>query len=95
MRNKKKAKYKFVVLKKRKYFFYKITWEDITADGGHATAFEFLGMKPSIMITHGYLFNKDKKYVRTFASYEENDELFSDRNVIPRGCILKMEKILL
>ena len=24
---------------------------------------------------------------------EVNDELFSDRNVFPRGCIVKMEKI--
>ena len=29
--------------------------------------------------------NKDKKIVRTFASYEINDELFSDRNVFPRS----------
>ena len=52
MRNKKKAKYKFVVLKKKKYFFYKITWEDITADGGHATAFEFLGMKFNLIFSY-------------------------------------------
>jgi hypothetical protein len=45
------------------------------------------------MITQAYLFNKDKKNVRTFASYEENEELFSDRNVFPKGCIIKMEKI--
>ena len=38
-------------------------------------------------------FDKDKKYVWTFASYEEGDELFSDRNVFPKGCIIKMEKI--
>ena len=95
MRTKKKSKFKSIKLKNTKYFFYKVIWEDITADGGHATAEEFQKMKPSIMITHGYLFEKNKKYVRTFASYEENDELFSDRNVIPRGCILKMEKILL
>ena len=37
--------------------------------------------------------NKDKKNVRTFASYEVNDELFSDRNVFPKGCVIKMEKI--
>jgi hypothetical protein len=50
-------------------------------------------MMPSVMITHAYLLCKDRKNVRTFASYEENDELFSDRNVFPRGCVLKMEKI--
>jgi hypothetical protein len=45
------------------------------------------------MITHAYLFDKNNKYVWTFASYEEGDELFSDRNVFPKGCIIKMEKI--
>jgi len=33
--------------------------------------------------------------VYTFASYDEKEAVFSDRNVIPPGCILKMEKILL
>ena len=45
------------------------------------------------MVTHAYLFNKDRKHIRTFASYEEGDELFSDRNVFPIGCIVKMEKV--
>jgi len=50
---------------------------------------------PSVMVTHAYMFNKDKKNIRTFASYEEGDELFSDRNVFPIGCITKMEKVTL
>ena len=91
----KKSKYKSVVIKKKRYYFYKITWKDITGDAGHSTAHEFAGMMPSVMVTHAYVFNKDKHNVRTFASYEINDELFSDRNVFPIGCILKMERILL
>jgi hypothetical protein len=70
-----------------------ILWEDITADGGHATPFEFMGFMPSRMITRAYVFEKDKKHVRTFASYEENEELFSDRNVFPKSCIISMKKI--
>ena len=89
----KKAQYKFAIIKKKKYYFYEIRWIDITSDGGHATPHEFLGFLPSVMITRAYLFEKDKKYVRTFASYEVNEELFSDRNVFPRSCIIKMEKI--
>jgi hypothetical protein len=50
---------------------------------------------PSVMVTHAYLFSKDKKNIRTFASYEDGDELFSDRNVFPIGCITKMEKVTL
>ena len=68
---------------------------DITGDSGHATEHDFAGMLPAKMVTHAYLFNKDKKNVRTFASYEVGDELFSDRNVFPIGCIVKMEKVLL
>ena len=52
-----------------------------------------IGLVPSTMITHAYVFFKNKKYLWTFASYEENDELFSDRNVFPLGCVTKMEKI--
>ena len=78
-RQPKKSKYKSVVIKKKRYYFYEILWEDITADGGHATAFEFMGFLPSKMITRAYVFEKDHKYVRTFASYEVNEELFSDR----------------
>ena len=89
----KRSKYKSVVIKKKRYYFYKITWVDITGDSSHADLHTALGMMPSVMITHAYLLCKDRKNVRTFASYEENDELFSDRNVFPRGCVLKMEKI--
>ena len=91
----KKSKYKTVTIKKKRYYFYKITWSDITGDSSHADLHTALGMMPSIMVTHGYLLNKVKKNIRTFASYEVNDELFSDRNVFPRGCIIKMEKVLL
>ena len=91
----KKSKFKSVVIKKKRYYFYCITWVDITGDAGHADLFTAEGFMPSVMVTHAYLLNKDKKNVRTFASYEENDELFSDRNVFPKGCIIKMEKIKL
>ena len=77
----KKSKYKSVVIKKKRYYFYEILWEDITADGGHATAFDFMGFMPSRMITRAYVFEKDKKYVRTFASYEVNEKLVMTGNV--------------
>ena len=93
MKRLKKSKYKSVVIKKKRYYFYKITWLDITGDSGHATMHEFQGMKPSVMVTNAYLFLKDNKNVLTFASYEDNEELFSDRNVFPKGCIIKMERV--
>ena len=95
MRRPKKSKYKSVVIRKKRYYFYEITWMDPTGDSGHATWHDSLGLTPSIMVTHAYLLDKDRKNVRTFASYEQDDELFSDRNVFPVGCIIKMEKITL
>ena len=90
---KRKKRYKHAVINKKKYYFYTIKWLDITGDAGHKSKEEMDKLPISKMITQAYLFNKDKKNIRTFASYEEGDELFSDRNVFPRGCILKMEKI--
>lgn len=91
----KKSKYKHIIIKKKRYYFYKITWADITGDSSHATLDEFDNFKPSVMITHAYVFKRDRKNLWTFASFEENDELFSDRNVFPIGCIRKKERILL
>jgi hypothetical protein len=36
---------------------------------------------------------KIKNILKTFASYDENEESFSDRNVFPIGCIKEMKKI--
>jgi hypothetical protein len=52
-------------------------------------------MRPATMISHAYIFEKNKKYLKTFASYDETDAQFSDRNVFPIGCILSLEKIKL
>ena len=92
-RKPKKSKYKHLVLNKKKYYFYTIRWVDITGDAGHANAEEFLNFKPSTMITNAYIFHKNKHNVWTFSSYDEKDEVFSDRNVFPRAVILKMEKV--
>jgi len=88
----KKSKYQSIVVNKKRYYFYKITWLDIYGDSGHADYGEMMQMQPAKMITHAYVFLKDKKRLITFASYDTSQESFSDRNVFPIGCILKMEK---
>lgn len=92
---KKKSKYKSIIINKKRYYFYKIVWLDILGDSGHADSEEFNQMKPAEMITHAYIFYNDSKLVKTFASYDANAESFSDRNVFPKGCIKKLEKITL
>ena len=89
----KKSKYRHIIIKDKKYYFYKIKWVDITGDSGHATAEEFGKFKPNVMVSFAYIFKKDGKNIWTFASYDTTEEVFSDRNVFPVGCILKMEKI--
>jgi hypothetical protein len=54
----KKSKYKFAVIDKKKYYFYKIIWFDILGDSGHATIKEFDEMKPTYK---KYTFYKDRK----------------------------------
>ena len=92
---KKKSKYKSIIINKKRYYFYKIVWLDILGDSGHVDSEEFNQMKPAEMITHAYIFYNDSKLVKTFASYDANAESFSDRNVFPKGCIKKLEKITL
>ena len=93
MPKKKKAKYQSIVVNNKKYYFYKITWLDILGDSGHADADEFMKMDPEPMETYGYVFYKDKKVLRTFGSRSKSSESFSDRNVFPIGCVVKMEKV--
>ena len=89
----KKSKYKHLVIHKKIFYFYRIKWLDITADGGHATPDEFDKFECSKMVSYGYVYRKTKKFLWTFASYDEKDEVYSDRNVFPIGCIIKMEKM--
>ena len=47
---KKKSKFRHIQIGSKKYYFYKITWLDITGDSGHATSQEFNKFLPSKMI---------------------------------------------
>ena len=91
---KKKSKYRSVVINKKRYYFCKITWLDILGDSGHADIEEFNQMKPAEMVTHAYVYYNDSKLVKTFSTYDTEDEYFSGRNIFPRGCIKKLEKVL-
>jgi len=92
-KRRKKSKYKYAVIGKKKYYFYKIVWVDPCGDAGHADVDEMKKLLPATMISQAYIFDKNKKYVWTFASYDTDSAVFSDRNCFPRSIILKMEKI--
>ena len=90
---KKKSKFRHISISNKKYYFYEIKWYDILGDSGHAGTKEFDNMKPALMTTTGYVYSTDHTHLPTFASYDENEESFSDRNVFPTGCIKEMKKI--
>ena len=76
----KKSKYKHAVIGKKKYYFYKIIWHDPCGDAGHKSEVdEMKKLKPAVMISQAYIFDKDKKHVWTFASYDTTEAaVFSD-----------------
>ena len=92
---KRKKRYKHAVINKKKYYFYSIKWFDITGDAGHKSKEEMEKLPISKMITQAYVFKKTKKFLWTFSSYDEKEEVFSDRNIFPIGCIISMERITL
>ena len=91
----KKSKYKHVSINKKKYYFYTIRWLDITGDAGHKNKDEMDKLPICKMITQAYIYKKTKKFLITFSSYDEDDEVFSDTNIFPIGCIVSTEKIIL
>tara|TARA_E500000318_G_scaffold104125_1_gene109806 strand:+ start:234 stop:524 length:291 start_codon:yes stop_codon:yes gene_type:complete len=92
-KRRKKSKYKHAIIGNKKYYFYKIVWIDPCGDSGHADANEMKSLTPATMITQAYVFEKSNKHVWTFASYDSDAAVFSDRNVFPKCIISKMEKI--
>ena len=90
-----KKRYKHATIDKKKYYFYKIVWLDPCGDAGHAEVEEMKKLLPATMVSQAYIFDKNNKYVWTFASYDTDSAVFSDRNCFPRSIIKKMEKITL
>tara|TARA_Y100000004_G_C8791178_1_gene359304 strand:- start:178 stop:450 length:273 start_codon:yes stop_codon:yes gene_type:complete len=80
-------------IKKKKYYLYKVTWIDITGEEDHANPEQFDNMNYSTLITYGFLYSKNSKMLKTFSTYDVDDEVFSGRNVFPIGCIKKLEKV--
>ena len=82
-------------IKKKKYYLYKITWIDITGEEDHANPDQFENMDYSTLISYGFVFSKNKRELKTFSTYDVDDEVFSGRNVFPIGCVKKIEKVLI
>ena len=65
---------------------------DVFGESGHADFKEFEAMKPAYMVTSAYVFKRTRSFVWTFASYDERDGVFSDRNIFPVGVIKSIKR---
>ena len=74
----------------------RIEWVDIVSDSGWADEKNFNKMKVATPVNEGWIFSKDKDYVKVFASYDKEDDgtfTFGDRTIIPMACIRKITKL--
>ena len=58
---------------------------------------EFNRMKLAAPVNEGWIYSKDKNYVKIFASYDKDEDTkeitFGDRTMIPLSCIKKITKL--
>ena len=68
---------------------------DCVSDSGWATDKEFDKMKLARPVNEGWLYSKDDKSVKLFASYDKDDNeiTFGDRTMIPRAWVKKIQKL--
>ena len=73
----------------------RVEWVDCTSDSGWATDKEFDKMKLARPVNEGWLYSKDDKSVKLFASYDKDDNeiTFGDRTMIPRAWVKKIQKL--
>ena len=77
------------------YSKYRIEWTDIISDSGWADEDKFDKMTLAKPVNEGWIYEKNKHYVKLFASYDKDEDgyVFGDRTMIPRACIRKMTKL--
>ncbi len=52
----------------------RVEWVDCVSDSGWATDKEFDKMKLSYPVNEGWLYEKNKKFIKLFASYDKDDD---------------------
>ena len=74
----------------------RVEWMDILSDSGWADDKQFNKMKLAFPVNEGWLYTKDKKAVKLFASYDRDEDgslTFGDRTMIPLACVKRIQKI--
>jgi hypothetical protein len=74
----------------------RVEWMDILSDSGWADDKQFNKMKLAFPVNEGWLYNKDKKAIKLFASYDRDEDgslTFGDRTMIPLACVKRIQKL--
>ena len=74
-----------------------VVWQDINScNSAWNTEQDLKDLVPAMCTTIGYLYEDNANYIKMFATYSMNDDDtidVGDAIVIPRGVIIKMEKL--
>ena len=74
----------------------RVEWIDCVSDSGWATDREFDKMRLARPINEGWLYSKDDKSIKLFASFDREDDgsfSFGERTMIPRQWVQKIQKL--
>ena len=74
----------------------RVEWIDCGSDSGWANDREFDKMRLARPINEGWLYSKDDKAIKLFASFDREDDgtfSFGDRTMIPTSVVRKIRKI--
>ena len=73
----------------------RVEWIDCVSDSAWATDKEFDKMKLATPVNEGWLYSKDKKSIKLFASYDKDEDVitFGDRTMIPTPWVKKVTKL--
>ena len=77
----------------KKYIFY---WEDPLGNSSWCSANDMEKLKPALINTEAYLYSRNKRHVKTFASYIKEDDgtyTYGDVNVFLASGLVKMTRI--
>ena len=78
------------------YTKYRVDWIDIISESDWADEYEFDKMTLATPVNEGWLYERNKKFIKLFASYDKDTDgsiSFGDRTMIPTPWITKITKI--
>ena len=72
----------------------RVEWVDCVSDSACANEKEFDKMKLAFPVNEGWLYSKDDKSIKMFASYDKDEDgiTFGDRTMIPLPWVKKIQK---